>query len=108
MGGNKKNTLVSLKQNDVIIQGNDNLLQHATNYYKNIFGPTVGNLIPFDPNMWNPHEKLTLDENLEICKTFFMEDVKSALDSMAKNKAPGPDNIPVEFYQHYDCCFASV
>jgi hypothetical protein len=26
--------------------------------------------------------------------------VKSALDSMAKNKAPGPDNIPVEFYQH--------
>jgi hypothetical protein len=29
-----------------------------------------------------------------------MEEVKFALFSMAPNKAPGPDNIPIEFYQH--------
>jgi hypothetical protein len=28
-----------------------------------------------------------------------MEEVKNALDSMVTNKALGPDNIPVEFYQ---------
>jgi hypothetical protein len=30
-----------------------------------------------------------------------MKEVKNALFSMRKNKAPGPDNIPIEFYQHY-------
>jgi hypothetical protein len=29
-----------------------------------------------------------------------MEEVKEALFSMKKNKAPSPDNIPIEFYQH--------
>jgi hypothetical protein len=89
--------MFSLKDNDVIIEGTGNLLQHATNYYKNLFGPAAGNLIPFVPK---PHEELTLEENPEICKPFTMEKVKSALDSMAKNKAPGPDNILVEFYHH--------
>jgi hypothetical protein len=27
--------------------------------------------------------------------------VKFALDYMVKNKAPGPDGIPIEFYQSY-------
>jgi hypothetical protein len=28
-----------------------------------------------------------------------MEEVKSVVDQMEKNKAAGPDGIPIEFYQ---------
>jgi hypothetical protein len=39
---------------------------------------------------------------LVLARRFTLEEVKNALFSMAPNKAPGPDNIPIEFYQH--CC----
>jgi mannosylglycoprotein endo-beta-mannosidase len=88
-GRKRKNTMFSLNDNDVIIKGTHNLLKHATTYYKNLFGPTVGNLIPFDPNMRKPHEKLTLEENNDIYRPFTMEEVNTALDSIATNKHLG-------------------
>jgi hypothetical protein len=34
-----------------------------------------------------------------IMRNFSKEEVKEALFAMQANRAPGPDNIPVEFYQ---------
>jgi hypothetical protein len=92
--------MFSLKENDILIEGTDNLISHATAYYKNLFGPAPGNILDFDPNMWNPHEKLSEEENLILTRPFSVDEVKVALFSMAPNKAPGPNNIPIEFYQH--------
>jgi hypothetical protein len=49
---------------------------------------------------WGPHEKLDDGDNDVLSKPFTIEEVKEALFSMKKNKAPGPspDNIPIEFY----------
>ena len=35
-----------------------------------------------------------------LTKPFTVQEVKSALFAMKANKAPGPDNIPIEFFQH--------
>ena len=35
-----------------------------------------------------------------LTRPFSEEEVKIALFSMNSNRAPGPDNIPAEFYQH--------
>jgi hypothetical protein len=50
--------------------------------------------------MWNPREKLSEEDNLVLARPFTIEEVKNDLFSMAPNKSPGPDNIPIEFYQH--------
>jgi hypothetical protein len=50
--------------------------------------------------MWKPHEKMDDVDNEIISRPFSVEEVRDALFSMKKNKAPGPDNIPIEFYQH--------
>jgi hypothetical protein len=99
-GRKRKNTMFSLKENDILIEGTDNLISHTTAYYKNLFGPAPGNILDFDASMWKPHEKLSEEENSILTRPFSMEEVKFALFSMAPNKAPGPDNIPIEFYQH--------
>jgi mannosylglycoprotein endo-beta-mannosidase len=36
-------------------------------------------------------------ENLDIA--FTEEEIKNVIDQMERNKAPGPDGFPVEFYQ---------
>lgn len=56
MGENEK-IIFYLKNEDEIIEGDDKLLQHATDYYKNLFGPTEVNLFHLDATVWPQEEK---------------------------------------------------
>jgi hypothetical protein len=82
-----------------VIEGDENLLKHATNYYKELFGPGIGNTIPLDPRMWKDNEKVNEEDNNTLTQPFSEEEVKHALFQMEQNKAAGPDCIPIEFYQ---------
>jgi hypothetical protein len=99
-GRKRKKTIHSLDNDGIVIEGTKNLLQHATDYYKNLFGPAPGNLFPISPNLWSAAETLTVDDNIDLTRPFSMEEVKNALFEMDVNRAPGPDEIPSEFYQH--------
>jgi hypothetical protein len=66
-GRKRKNTVLLLKDGDVNIEGTDNLVNHATSFYKNLFGPTPGNLIDIDENMWDDSERLSEEDNLDLC-----------------------------------------
>jgi hypothetical protein len=35
----KKNTILNLDKDGVVIEGDENLLKHATEYYADLFGP---------------------------------------------------------------------
>lgn len=39
-GRKRKNTIISLENEGNIIEGDENLLKHATEYYSELFGPT--------------------------------------------------------------------
>ena len=99
-GRKRKNTIHSLKVGDeATIEGTDNLITHATSFYKDLFGPAPGNLFHLNPDTWTDDEKLSGEDNRDLCREFTEQEVKDALFDMAPNRAPGPDNIPVEFYQ---------
>ena len=95
----RKNTIMYLKDGDSTIKGDDDLIQHATSYYKELFGPAAGNIFQIDPDLWEDMEKVRTDENDELTKPFTEEEVKNALFQMERNKVAGPDKIPIEFYQ---------
>uniref|UniRef100_A0A453GNF4 Uncharacterized protein n=1 Tax=Aegilops tauschii subsp. strangulata TaxID=200361 RepID=A0A453GNF4_AEGTS len=48
-GRKHKNTIHSLKAGEVEIEGTDNLIAHATDFYKELFGPARGNQFHLDP-----------------------------------------------------------
>ena len=52
-----------------------------------------------DPAIWDHCEKIGDLENAKLCEPFIEEEIREALFQMEKNKAPGPDKIPIEFYQ---------
>jgi hypothetical protein len=84
---------------DQSITGDDNLVSHATQYYKTLFGPGTGNALEINPNMWPLAEMVTDEESDELIKPFSEEEIKKALFQMEKNKAAGPNGYPIEFYQ---------
>lgn len=98
-GHKRKNTIHSLKMGGEVIEGNENLIAHATEFYKELFGPGHGNIFHLDPETWSQEEKLSDADNDTLCRDFTEAEVKDALFDMAANRAPGPDNIPAEFYQ---------
>ena len=62
-GRRRKNLIISMEDGNKIIEGDDNLLHHATTYYKNLFGPKNGNAFPLDPSLWTTNEKVDEEEN---------------------------------------------
>jgi hypothetical protein len=74
-------------------------LKHATSYYKSLFGPGEGDAIDVDPSLWHEESKVNMQENYELTKPFSEEEIKYALFQMDKNKAVGPNGLPVEFFQ---------
>jgi hypothetical protein len=99
-GKRRKQSIFSMKDGADTIFGIDNLIKHATGYYKKLFGPREGNNFGLEPSLWGPGESVTNQENEELSKPFHEDEIKEALYQMEKNKVAGPDGFPIEFYQH--------
>lgn len=98
-GRKRKNTIVSQEKDGEIIEGEENILKHATEYYTELFGPVPSNNIKLDPTIWDNVENVSKLDNIVLCQPFSEEEIKMALFQMETNKALGPNIIPIEFYQ---------
>ena len=88
----EKNTILSFKKGDEVVEGDSNLLAHATEYYKILFGPEQGYSFPLAPDLWDENELVQEYENEILTQPFSEEEIKEALFQMEKNKAAGPDS----------------
>jgi hypothetical protein len=104
-GRKRRNTIFSLEDGETHITGVDDLISHATSFYRGLFGPGEGNGFSLDSGLWDEGDIVTDEENGELIKPFFEEEIKKALFMMEKNKAVGLDGMPIEFYQ---CCWQII
>jgi hypothetical protein len=99
-GCKRKRTIFSLKKGDSIVLGDAALLEHATAFYKDLFGPVIDSGIRLSGDVWSDEEKLNDVDRAGLDMNFSLEEIKDVIDHMEKNKAAGPDGFPIEFYQH--------
>lgn len=99
MGGGEKNTILSLEHEGDVIEGDDNLLAHATEYYTELFALALEFNIQINESLWEGVAQLSKLDNEQLCRPFSKAEIWNALSLMEKNKASSPDNIPIEFYQ---------
>jgi mannosylglycoprotein endo-beta-mannosidase len=71
----------------------------ATAFYKDLFGPQLSACTRLRDDIWSEEEKLSDLERENMDIAFTEEEIKNVIDQMERNKAPGPDGFPVEFYQ---------
>lgn len=90
----------SLECGSLLIEGTKILLAHATDLYKNPFGLAPINLFRIDPTLCSTDETLSPRYNDDVTSPFSLEEIKAARFSMEPNRAPWPDNIPTEIYEH--------
>jgi hypothetical protein len=98
-GKHRENKKFQLEQDEGIIVGQDNLKTYISEYYKNLFGaPTMNNFSMIESEI-DDIPQLSVEENIILIADFSEKEVQDAITQMEKNKAPGPDGFPAEFYQ---------
>jgi hypothetical protein len=98
-GKHRKKKKFQLEQDEGTIVGEANLRDFISEYYKKLFGAPIPNCFSMLEENNEDIPQVSSDE-IEVLTAVFTEDeVKEAVMQMERNKASGPDGLPVEFYQ---------
>ena len=83
-GRKRCSKIVSFKDGDVTIEGTPNLLNHATDFYKTLFGPENNIPFPLTEDLWDGSELVSENDNNLLTRSFSEEEIKAALFQMEK------------------------
>jgi hypothetical protein len=88
-----------LEKDEGTIIGEKNLKVFISGYYKGLFGAPPQNSFTLLEDRIEDIPQLSSKEKNVLSADFTEIEVKEAVMQMKKNKAPGPDGFPAEFYQ---------
>jgi hypothetical protein len=74
-GKKRKNTILSLEHGDTTIDGDENLLAHATKYYTELFGLALEFNIHLNNSIWDGASCLSEADNEQLCKPFSKSEI---------------------------------
>jgi hypothetical protein len=100
-GKHRKKIIFSLDSDDGIIEGQANLKSYITQFYKGLFWEPECSSFALDFDRVDDIPQVSQAENDILIVPFSEAEVKAAIFQMEHNKAPGPDDFPVEFYQKF-------
>jgi hypothetical protein len=88
-----------LEDNGVIFSDNISMMNHAKEFYKNLFGFEPRGNIKFDGGFGEENEKVSSEENEMLEYEFSETEIKKAIEGSYAERAPGPDGFLFLFYQ---------
>jgi hypothetical protein len=62
----RKNIIFNLEKDGGKIEKDEDIINHATEYYKEPFGPSDSLMFSLDPECWDQEEKITEEENVAL------------------------------------------
>jgi hypothetical protein len=100
-GKHRRKKIFQLEQDEGTIIGQENIKNYITEFYKNLFGPPSNNFFSLVEEENQDIPQLSNVVNDILTADFTEEEVSEAIMNMEKNKAPGLDGFPAEFYQTF-------
>ena len=88
-GRHRKNYIHSLNQDEGVIEGQNELKQYITNYYKTLFGPPEDGNLTLDESRIGDIPQVSPEENDFLTAPFTEDEVRQAIFQMEHNKAHG-------------------
>ena len=95
----KKNNIISLEKDGQVIEGDDKLLEHATEYYFELFGTPIEYEVQMDPSIWEDAPKVSSNDNSILCRPFTETEIKEALWQMDTIKQLELIKFPLSFFK---------
>jgi hypothetical protein len=100
-GKHRRKKFFQLEQDEGTIVGQEGLKTNTSEHYKKLFGdPPINNFSMIESETIDIPQ-ISDEESSIWCAKFTKKDIHDAIMQMEKNKAPGPDGFPAEFYQRF-------
>jgi hypothetical protein len=97
----RKCSIFSLETDEGEISEPGELCKYIEGYYKNLFGSEERGTMRLQQDMWVGSMSLSMEEANSLIEHFSESKIKSALDEIKSNSAPGPDGLPSFFYKAF-------
>jgi hypothetical protein len=94
-------TISCLEDNGNLLNEQDDMINHAVEFYKTLFGKEMRDNIRIDEDFLGGEKKVTSEENGMLEAPFSEEEIKKAIDDSYAEGAPGPDGFSFLFYQKF-------
>jgi hypothetical protein len=83
-GKKRKNIIFNLEKDGERIDKDEDIISHATGYYKELFGPSDSPMSSLDSECWEQEEKVIEEENATLTRKFTEEERKHVVKTMKK------------------------
>jgi len=100
-GKHRRKLIFSLDQDEGKIEGQHNLKNYITNFYKELFRPPEESLCALDSSRFGNIPQVTTEENDFLTSPFTEEEVRDVFFAMEHNKVHGPDGFLAKFYEKF-------
>jgi hypothetical protein len=98
-GKRRKTRIFRLKQDEGVIEGEEQIKSYITKYYKNLFGSSKVGRLSLNESLVEDIPQVTDTESEMLVAAFSEKEIREAIFQMKHNKALGPDGFPAEFYR---------
>uniref|UniRef100_A0A453EWV6 Reverse transcriptase domain-containing protein n=1 Tax=Aegilops tauschii subsp. strangulata TaxID=200361 RepID=A0A453EWV6_AEGTS len=99
-GRRRRNTIPLLWDGETLLQRPAKIRAHVDGFYKALFPPPRGGLA-LATDFWVGPQCISPAENAALTAPFTEEEVWEAINGMNPSSAPGPDGLPVKFFQTF-------
>lgn len=100
-GRRRKCSIPCLWDGETLLEHPEEISAHIYSFYKELFTASPRGGASLAANFWPPEARVTGDENGGLTLPFSPEEVHGAIASMKAGSAPGPDGLPVAFFQKF-------
>jgi hypothetical protein len=83
-GKKRRSIIFNLDRDGECMNKDEEMIKHATEYYKNLFGPSDSPTFSLDPDCWEQDEKVNNEENESLIRPFSEEEIKKSGDEYEK------------------------
>ncbi|KAE8775755.1 putative NOT transcription complex subunit VIP2 [Hordeum vulgare] len=100
-GRRRKCAIPFLWDGDALLESLEEISSHINSFYKEMFSAESFGGISLCEDFWPLAKQVSDTENAELTIPFSPEEVGHAIASMKACSAPGPDGLPVIFFQRF-------
>uniref|UniRef100_A0A8I6X0D4 Reverse transcriptase domain-containing protein n=1 Tax=Hordeum vulgare subsp. vulgare TaxID=112509 RepID=A0A8I6X0D4_HORVV len=97
----RKCVIPFLRDGDVLLESPEDISSHIYSFYKELFSADLRGSSSLSEDFWPLADQVSDVENAELTLPFSSEEVGQAIASMKACSAPGPDGLPVVFFQRF-------
>jgi hypothetical protein len=81
----RSKTIQCLESDGVVLEDNESMVNHAVEFYKELFAEEQRDSVRLNQDFWEEDEKVTSEENATLNVEFYKEDIRKAVaDSYAE------------------------